>query len=164
MGRVGVGTGGWLVMLLVTLLVPAAGCDPAARRYCPSAPVSRAEVATFLIRALGESAAGTYHGLFSDVPAGQWYTAAVEWAASLGITSGYTDGSFRPGAPVTRAEVSALLLRALGQDADLTAPVGVFDAVPADACSPPSRTAAPQRIHLGLWQQSLLSACPGAAG
>lgn len=110
-----------------------AGCDTAARMFCPAASVSRAEVATFLIRALGESASGPYQGFFSDVPAGQWYTAAVEQAAALGITSGYRDGSFRPDVPVSRAEMSALLLRALGEDANLPEPVGVFSDVPTGA-------------------------------
>lgn len=110
-----------------------AGCDTAARMFCPSAAVSRAEVATFLIRALGESASEPYQGLFSDVPAGQWYTAPVERAAGLGITSGYGDGSFRPDAPVTRAEMSALLLRALGEDSNLADPVGTFNDVPIGA-------------------------------
>ncbi|MEX1004528.1 MAG: S-layer homology domain-containing protein [Acidimicrobiia bacterium] len=110
-----------------------AGCDSTARLYCPSAPVSRAEMATFLIRALGESSAGAYQGIFSDVPAGQWYTATVERAASLGITSGYPDGTFRPDAPVSRAEMSALLLRALGEDTNLPASAGSFSDVPADA-------------------------------
>ena len=165
MARGGSGKRGWAALLVVMLVVPAAGaaaeatrpggtfvddngnvheanieavaaagiaagCDTAARMYCPSAPVSRAEVATFLIRALGESTSEPHQGLFSDVPAGQWYSGPVERAAALGITSGYGDGTFRPDAEVTRAEMSALLLRALGEDRSLVEPVGAFNDVP----------------------------------
>lgn len=41
---------------------------------------------------------------FSDVPDGQYYTDAVEWAAANGITTGYGDGTFRPDEGVTRGQ------------------------------------------------------------
>ena len=94
------------------------GCNQSNTRYCPSAPVTRAEMAVFLIRAIDRTGdLGGYQGLFPDVPAGQWYTSSIELAAEIGITNGYTDGTFKPGQIVSRAEMAALILRALGETA-----------------------------------------------
>ena len=41
---------------------------------------------------------------FSDVPDGTYYTAAVEWAADNGITTGTSATTFSPDDPVTRAQ------------------------------------------------------------
>lgn len=87
------------------------GCAP--QRYCPAGTVTRAEMAAFLVRALGESTS-SYRGTFPDVPAGAWYTPFVERLAELGLTSGHTDGTYRPGAVVTRAEMAVFLSRAFG--------------------------------------------------
>lgn len=48
---------------------------------------------------------------FDDVPAGVFYTLPVQWLASVGLTKGYEDGTFRPEQPVTRAEAITLLWR-----------------------------------------------------
>ena len=53
------------------------GCLP--DLFCPSAPVTRAEMAAFLVRALGQSPLAA-SGTFSDVPAGQWYTGSGRFA------------------------------------------------------------------------------------
>jgi hypothetical protein len=48
---------------------------------------------------------------FVDVPDGQFYTAPVSWAVTSGITTGFTDGTFRPGDMVTRAHLAVFLWR-----------------------------------------------------
>ena len=48
---------------------------------------------------------------FGDVPAGQFYTDSVSWAVTSGITTGFTDGTFRPGAEVSRAQLAVFLWR-----------------------------------------------------
>jgi hypothetical protein len=48
-------------------------------------------------------------GTFSDVPPGQWYTPYVERLAELGISVGYGDGTFRPHAGVSRAEMAVFM-------------------------------------------------------
>ncbi len=48
---------------------------------------------------------------FSDVPDGQFYTDPVSWAVTSGITTGFTDGTFRPGDVVTRAQLAVFLWR-----------------------------------------------------
>ncbi|MDR2750885.1 MAG: S-layer homology domain-containing protein, partial [Clostridiales bacterium] len=47
---------------------------------------------------------------FTDVPAGQWYSAPIAWAASEGIVSGFA-GKFRPNAGISRQETAAVLYR-----------------------------------------------------
>jgi hypothetical protein len=48
---------------------------------------------------------------FSDVNASHPFYDEIEWLADTGITSGYPDGTFRPGAPVTRQAMAAYLER-----------------------------------------------------
>ena len=47
---------------------------------------------------------------FSDVPEDAWYAKAVNTLTSLGMLGGYPDGTFRPDAPITRAEFTAIAL------------------------------------------------------
>ena len=90
------------------------GCG-ATGLFCPNQPVTRAEMATFVIRALNDTSAGGYQGHFSDVPDGLWYSRTVERLYELGITTGYPDGTFQPAGLVSRAEMAAFILRAVGQ-------------------------------------------------
>ena len=56
-------------------------------------------------------------GTFRDVNSLHWAFASVERAAELGLVTGYSDGSFRPDAPVTRAQFVLMLWRMCGQPA-----------------------------------------------
>ncbi|MDH5615141.1 MAG: PQQ-dependent sugar dehydrogenase [Acidimicrobiia bacterium] len=116
------------------------GCKPPiGDQYCPGDPVSRAEMAAFLLRATGQADNLPAHrGTFPDVPAGQWYTGYVERLAELGFTLGYADGTFRPAGLVTRAEMSMFIVRAIGEEANLAPAGGLFVDVPATAWYGPS--------------------------
>ena len=48
---------------------------------------------------------------FSDVPAAHTFFKEIVWAAEDGITTGYEDGTFRPGAVVTRQAAAAFIYR-----------------------------------------------------
>jgi uncharacterized protein YvpB len=50
---------------------------------------------------------------FTDIPAGHWSLPYVQTLFSYKITTGYADGSFKPAEPVTRAQFSVFLTRAL---------------------------------------------------
>lgn len=72
--------------------------------------VIRAEAAKFLITArYGDFPKTGYENRFWDTAEGEWYVPYVMGAANLGIISGYSDGSFRPGNTVTTAEFSKML-------------------------------------------------------
>ncbi len=109
------------------------GCEPDLKLYCPDQPVTRAQMATFLILALGETGASTSGpSRFSDVPDDSWYRPYVERLAELEISVGHADGTFRPQEPVTRAHMALFLTRAFDGLTPVEAPTGVFDDVPAD--------------------------------
>jgi hypothetical protein len=88
------------------------GCNPpVVDRFCPAGIVSRAEMAAFLLNAIGAAPATSFQGTFSDVPEGLWYTPYVEALASLGFTTGLGDGTYAPNQAVSRAEMAAFLTR-----------------------------------------------------
>lgn len=69
---------------------------------------------------------------FSDVISGTYYYDAVQWAVENGVTSGYDDGTFRPDATCTRAQIVTFLWRANGSPEPVTT-VNPFLDVNADA-------------------------------
>ncbi|MBQ2031897.1 MAG: S-layer homology domain-containing protein, partial [Lachnospiraceae bacterium] len=73
-------------------------------------PLTRGMIVTVLHRMEGKPDV-TYSGVFTDVPAGEWYTDGVEWAASHGIVLGYGNGKFGPKDNVTREQLAAILFR-----------------------------------------------------
>ncbi len=110
------------------------GCNPPDNdHYCPTRPVTRAEMAAFIIRAMElEDLLVSYQGTFPDVPEGQWYTPYVETLAEVGVTEGYPDGTYRPDATVSRAEMAVFLVRAFSPGSFAPAE-GIFADVPAGA-------------------------------
>ena len=91
--------------------------------FHPGRTVTRAEAVTFLWRFVGQPA-GDEH-LFADVPGGQFYSAAVAWAAAVEVTSGTSDTTFHPHRAVTRAELATFLWRLAGSPSTEVAPGGV---------------------------------------
>lgn len=78
--------------------------------FDPYGGATRAQVVTVLYRLAGEPT-GSADADFSDIPAGQWFTEAVNWAAANGIAKGYEDGTFNPYGYVTREEFLVFLNR-----------------------------------------------------
>ncbi|MCM3174874.1 InlB B-repeat-containing protein [Paenibacillus sp. MER 99-2] len=66
----------------------------------------------FAVMAVPATIAVPTEANFSDIE-GHWASASIREAAALGIVNGYSDGSFRPGTHVTRAEFTAMLVRML---------------------------------------------------
>ena len=62
------------------------------------------------------SAAEAQPASFPDVPASAWYAEAVNALREKGVVAGYPDGTFRPEATATRAEVAQMIYRALNPD------------------------------------------------
>lgn len=81
--------------------------------FGPERDMTRAEVTTMFARLLTEEieADKTYSNPFSDVPKGCWAANYIGHMRQFGIITGYSDGSFRPDAPVTRAEFAAIASR-----------------------------------------------------
>lgn len=85
-------------------------------RFNPSGSVTRAQLVTILYRVAGEPAV-EFKGTFGDVPAGKWYSDAVEWAAASGIVNGVSAGRFAPMNVITREQIATILYRAIGSPA-----------------------------------------------
>ena len=83
--------------------------------FRPNDPVTRAEFAAIASRfeKLTEGTAS-----FTDVPSTHWAAKYINFAATRGWVTGYEDGTFRPGNPITRAEVATVTCRLLERIAD----------------------------------------------
>ena len=82
-----------------------------ATHFGPTAPCNRAQVVTFLYRAMQSPAVGTTACPFTDVVAGQWYEPAVLWAVENGITNGLSADTFGVDTTCNRAQVVTFLYR-----------------------------------------------------
>ncbi len=91
------------------------GCNPPSNdRYCPEAAVTRGEMAAFLVRALDLPPSAIDY--FSD-DAGSVFEANINSLAAAGITKGCNppdNDQFCPGDKVSRGQMAAFLVRALG--------------------------------------------------
>lgn len=86
-----------------------------ATHFQPNAPCTRAQIVTFLWRAMGQPEPDLTINPFTDVTEGKYYYKAVLWAVQTGITTGKTFTTFEPDAPCTRAQVVTFLWRAMGR-------------------------------------------------
>ena len=77
----------------------------------PNGKITRAEVATIFFRLLDDDTRAKYwssENNFSDVSADKWYNNAVSTLSRMGVIGGYADATFRPDAPISRAEFAKI--------------------------------------------------------
>ncbi len=91
----------------------AAGCGNG--DYCPAQPVTRAQMAVFLLR--GKHGASYVPppptgAVFADVPASHPYARWIEQVAAEGISGGCGAGQYCPDLAVTREQMAVFLVRA----------------------------------------------------
>jgi len=88
-----------------------AGCGNGA--YCRDAPVTRAQMAVFLLKSMNGPgyAPPSCAGIFDDAPCPGAFTDWIEELAAQGITSGCGGGHFCPSEPVTRQQMAVFLLK-----------------------------------------------------
>jgi hypothetical protein len=83
--------------------------------FRPGADVTRGQVAKIVAVAAGyQDAIPANRQTFQDVPPGSAFWLPIEQAAAHGIISGYADGTFRPGAAVTRGQLVKMVANAAG--------------------------------------------------
>lgn len=81
-----------------------------ATTFSPAVTMTRAMFVTAVSRVAGETGdAGT--APFDDVPAGTWYTAAVDWATEHGVINGVGGNKFAPEREITREEMCVIMAR-----------------------------------------------------
>ncbi|HEY7565626.1 MAG TPA: S-layer homology domain-containing protein [Acidimicrobiia bacterium] len=93
------------------------GCNASGDRFCPYSVVTRAEMAVFLVRALGENpdSAGSP---FADVPSNAWFAGYTTQLYGMNLVTGCTASplNYCPTRGLQRGEMAALLIRALGEE------------------------------------------------
>jgi hypothetical protein len=106
-----------------------AGC--VGGNYCPSEPVTREQMAAFIIRARGEfNPPNPEVQRFLDVPPTNLFYAFIDRMAVLEITLGCGGGNYCPASTVTREQMAAFIIRALGEFNPPTPATQRFDDVP----------------------------------
>lgn len=106
------------------------------KSFKPNNQITRAEFLIMVLRASGNDNFDNNSGFldeypqsnFKDVKTSDWFHKAVEEGTSNGLIKGYSDNSFHPNSPITRAEATALLNKMIkfkyGEDISL--PVRAF--------------------------------------
>ena len=77
--------------------------------FAPSSEMTRGMFVTVLGRMAGIDRSQYTKSKFKDVQSGMWYSTYVNWAASVGIVSGFEDGKFLPEANIDREQVAVML-------------------------------------------------------
>ncbi len=105
----------WAAVSIETLYASGitGGCSSNPLTYCPATPVTRAQMAIFLVRARHgiNFVPPAATGVFSDVPVGSFGANYIEQLAADGITSGCGGGKFCPNTAVTRAQMAIFLVK-----------------------------------------------------
>lgn len=108
-----------------------AGCGN--NNYCPTGPVTRAQMAVFLERGMngsGFSPPAASGNVFLDVGAQDFAASFIEQLANDGITAGCGNSNYCPDAEVTRDQMAIFLLRArYGSSYSPPPATGVFNDV-----------------------------------
>jgi len=99
--------------------------------FGPQKNMTRAEVTVMFARLLVEKmdVDRRYPSRFTDVDSARWYADAIGYMEQYGIITGYTDGTFKPDAQITRAEFAAIASRF---DKLVAGESAMFSDVPAD--------------------------------
>jgi len=113
------------------------GCSLIPLRFCPTAPVTRAQMAIFLLRGIYGSnydPPAATGALFNDVQLNSFGAAFIEELAAEGITGGCGGGNYCPNQAVTRTQMAIFLIRATHGVAFVPpAATGIFADVPAES-------------------------------
>ena len=138
------------------------GCDSAQGLYCPGDPVTRAQMATFLARALKlEPPEDPDVGAFEDI-VGSVHEDNIRAIAARGITRGCNKSGtlYCPSDPVTRAQMATFLARALKLEPPEDPDVGAFEDIVGSVHEDNIRAIAARGITRGCNKSGTLY-CPG---
>ena len=132
--------------------------------FRPSANTTRGQLAKIIV--LGENwppdTTGGPH--FADVPPGYVFYNAIETAVNHGILGGYADGTFRPGADVTRGQVSKIVVNAQGWATATTGGPHFGDVPPGSPFYPYVETAVAHGILSGYADHTFRPGNPATRG
>jgi len=116
--------------------------------FKPDGSITRAEIMTLLVRALGIKLPDVTANVFADLPASHWASRYIKEGSARKYVLGYPDGTFRPSNSINKAEGVVLLARF----GELTPPEKVLEApypdLPGRHWAAPLVTAAKQAGYL----------------
>lgn len=95
--------------------------------FKPGKTVTRAEFAVMLVNTLGLKKTGAELTFIDSASIGAWAQNAVAQVVQLGMMKGYENGTFRPNAEITRAEIAVTITNAVGQISKGTPEAGFAD-------------------------------------
>ncbi len=105
--------GKWYTTYVATLEKAGVIVDSKDGNFRPNDAITRAELASMLAQFANVTGGTTS---FSDVPTTHWAADYIAAAVRSGWIQGYPDGTFRPEQTIKRAEMTAMVNRALGRD------------------------------------------------
>jgi hypothetical protein len=79
--------------------------------FRPAEPVTRRAMSAFMARYANATLTSCAAAPFSDVPTSHPFCREIKWMAAAGVSTGFSDGTFRPSDPVTRQAMAAFLYR-----------------------------------------------------
>ena len=144
----------WLAQNNITV-----GCTQQPLQYCPNKPVTRAQMATFLTRALNLETPPQPAG-FTDIDPDSVHAPSIEALHAAGITTGCARQPLQycPNRPVTRAQMATFLTRALNLETP-PQPAGFADVDPDGVHAPSIEALYAAGITTGCARQPL-QYCP----
>ena len=104
-----VDTGKWYHVSIDYVLTHSIMNGVSGTSFAPNSNLTRGMLVQILFNLEGKPQSAS--ASFSDVKVDAWYAKAVGWAAANKVVTGYTDGTFRPDAAVTREQAAAILYR-----------------------------------------------------
>lgn len=124
------------------------GCS--AGLFCPDAPVTRAQMAVFLIKAMNEAPSGAAFNAYFDDIAADFFAPYINRLYELGITTGCGARLYCPGTSLTRGQMSDVISRARGWS-EFTPSSATFSDVPSS------------HLFFGhverMWREGITSGC-----
>ena len=84
----------------------------------PESTVTRAEMATIILRMIANSGTSTYQNIFTDVKGEHWAADTIQTAVEQGIVNGMGDGTFVPDGPVKHEQVIKMIVCAMNYGID----------------------------------------------
>jgi len=116
--------------------------------FHPNDDSTRGQFAKMLVLGMGWNLYNPIYPSFNDVAPDSTYYQYIETAYLRGVLGGYTDGTFRPNSPITRAQAAKMLVSARGWGESFP-PFPTFDDVPSDHWSYGFVEAAASRAVIG---------------
>ena len=104
--------------------------------YCPEAPVTRAQMAAFIVSAMGETPSTVAYNAYFDDIANDGFAPFINRMNELGITSGCGTRAYCPNALLTRQQMAVFIIAAMGESGSTAAYNTSFDDIGDDGFAP----------------------------